>query len=70
MSARQYVLRCYFALIYAGMGEMDRAFELFKQAYQQRDGLLALLKHLARFIPGLRADPRLADLLRRVGLPQ
>ncbi|HLF83057.1 MAG TPA: hypothetical protein VI837_02660, partial [Blastocatellia bacterium] len=69
LSARQYVLRCYFAMIYAGMGEMDRAFESLEQAYQQRDGILVLLKHIARFIPGLRGDPRLEDLLRRIGLP-
>jgi len=66
----QYVLRCYLAMVHAGMGEMDRAFESFEQAYQQRDGILVLLKHIARFIPGLSADPRLADLLRRIGLPE
>jgi len=34
------------------------------------NGMLVVVKDLARLIPGFRADPRLADLLRRIGLPE
>ncbi|MFL6276417.1 MAG: protein kinase domain-containing protein [Blastocatellia bacterium] len=69
-SEQRYAPRFDSALIYAGLGEWDRAFELFEEAYEQREGVLVCLKHLASLIPGFSDDPRLADLLRRIGLPQ
>ena len=65
---REQVSHC--AEAHPKLAALDRAFESFEQAYEQRDGILVLLKHIARFIPGLSADPRLVDLLRRIGLPQ
>jgi eukaryotic-like serine/threonine-protein kinase len=70
LSARQYVQQFCIALIYAGLGEMDRAFDWLEQSYEQRDGNLINLKQIATIIqPGLLADPRLTDLARRIGLP-
>jgi TolB-like protein/Tfp pilus assembly protein PilF len=69
-SEQRYAPRFDSALIYAGLGEWDRAFELFEEAYEQREGVLVCLKHLASLIPGFSDDPRLADLLRRIGMPQ
>ena len=70
LNKKQHVLRGDFGLVYAGMGELERAFAWLEQAYEQREGMLVVLKDLARLIPGLSPDPRLADLLRRIGLPQ
>jgi hypothetical protein len=55
----------------AALGEIDQAFEWLEQGYEQREGTLLFLKQSAALlIPGLRADPRLADLLRRIGMPE
>jgi len=54
---------------YARLGERDKAFELLEKAYEERNTDLAWLK-VAPEWDSLRSDPRLADLLRRVGLPQ
>ena len=58
-----------FALIFTGLGEKDRAFASLEKAFRERSTLLTYLKMDARFDP-LRPDPRFADLLRQIGLPQ
>lgn len=68
LSAKKHVQRYCFAMVYAGLGEMDRAFEWLEQAYEQREGVLVLLKPMPPLIPALDADPRLPGLLRRIGL--
>ncbi len=71
LSKRRHVLRSDIARVYAGLDDKDRAFAWFEQAYQQREGNLLFLKADARSLfPALKSDPRLADLLRRIGLPQ
>jgi serine/threonine-protein kinase len=69
-SRQGYTQRFDSAVVYAGLGEWDRAFDLLEQAYEQREGVLVCLKPVAALVPGLSDDPRLADLLRRIGLPQ
>ena len=44
--------------------------EVLEQAWEEREGNLIYLKHLALLIPGLGDDPRVAGLLRRIGLPE
>ncbi len=58
-----------FALVFAGLGEKDRAFAALEKAFRERSTLLTYLKMDARF-DSLRPDPRFASLLRRMGLPQ
>ncbi len=71
LDRRGYSVRFYVANVYAGLGETDRAFEWFEKAYQHREGILLFLEPFARSLyPALKSDPRLADLLRRIGLPQ
>jgi tetratricopeptide (TPR) repeat protein len=53
---------------YARLGEVDEALKCLEQAYQQREGLLILLKALEWWDP-LRSDARFQDLVRRVGIP-
>jgi serine/threonine-protein kinase len=55
------------ALIYASLGEHERAFEWMDKALETKDGHLVHLKVDPR-LDMLRTDPRFQELLRRVGL--
>jgi hypothetical protein len=55
------------ASFYARLGEPDRAFPWLEKAYTYRSARLTLLKVDPRY-DNLRADPRFADLLGRIGL--
>jgi eukaryotic-like serine/threonine-protein kinase len=67
--ARQvYVSAYHIAVIHAGLGEPDQAFEWLEKAYEERAEFLVYLKADPR-LDNLRADPRFPALLRRVGLP-
>ena len=55
------------AVVYVGLGEKDRAFELLEKAKVERSTLLTYLKTDPRF-DSLRSDPRFQDLLRGTGL--
>jgi TolB-like protein/tetratricopeptide (TPR) repeat protein len=57
------------ALVYAALGEKDRAFTWLDKAVDQRTHWLVWLNRDPRWDP-LRADPRFRALVRRVGLPQ
>jgi hypothetical protein len=54
---------------YAFLGEKDRAFALLEKAYVEKSGFLADIK-TAPIFDSLRSDPRYADLLKRMDLPQ
>jgi hypothetical protein len=54
---------------YLGLGDYDQAFAWFERAYQEKSNILQFLKVHPFFDP-VRADPRFADLVRRVGLDQ
>lgn len=56
------------ARIHAALGEPDEAFAWLQQAWQQRDGELALVKIDPTF-ESLHSDPRFVELLRRMSLP-
>jgi DNA-binding winged helix-turn-helix (wHTH) protein/tetratricopeptide (TPR) repeat protein len=66
-SRRGYVPQFYLALIHVGLGEYDAAFERLERAYEGRDGDLTFMKIDPKMDP-LRADPRFARLLERLGL--
>lgn len=56
------------ALVYAGLGEKDSAFEWLEKASVVRDKGLTFLK-VDPCLDPLRSDPRFQNLLRRVGFP-
>jgi len=56
-----------FAVVHAGLGEIDAAFEWLETAYRLRDGYLFWLPGAPGFDP-LHSDARFADLVRRVGV--
>ena len=58
----------YEARIHARLGNDDEAMQCLEQAYEQRECLLVLLRANEWWDP-LRAEPRFADLVRRVGIP-
>ena len=58
-----------FAELYADLGDHNQAFRWLNTAYQERDYWLIDLKTNFLLDP-LRSDPRFAELVRKVGLPQ
>ena len=58
-----------YAQVNAWRNDPDAAFHWLDRAYQIHDGGLIYLKH-DRFIANLRADPRYAALLKKLGLPR
>jgi len=69
LSTQKYVPPFTSALIYAGLGDKDRAFAWLEKAYTERSVWLLWLKVDPKF-DSLRADPRFAEFVHRVGLPQ
>jgi adenylate cyclase len=57
------------AYMYADLGDKERAFQWLNAAFQQHDQELMLLKTDFALEP-LRSDPRFAELVHKVGLPQ
>jgi tetratricopeptide (TPR) repeat protein len=57
------------AVLYADSGDKDQAFRWLNTAYQERDLQLIRLKTDFLLDP-IRSDPRFAELVRKVGLPQ
>jgi serine/threonine protein kinase/tetratricopeptide (TPR) repeat protein len=54
---------------YMRLGDKDAAFRWLERAYSERDGLLVFLESDPAWDP-LRADPRFAALVHRIGLPR
>ena len=57
------------AVIFAALGNKDQAFAWLEKAHKENDALIVRLRVDSRY-DSLRSDPRFADLVRRVGLPQ
>lgn len=62
-----YVPAYNFAMIYASLGEVDKAFEWLEKAFRERSGFLPFLK-VEPIVDNLRSDARFQDLLKRIGL--
>jgi TolB-like protein/Tfp pilus assembly protein PilF len=69
MAKQKYVSAYDLAVLYTGLGDKDHAIEQLNKAYEERAGWIINLRVEPLFDP-LRSDPRFADLVRRVGLPQ
>jgi TolB-like protein/Tfp pilus assembly protein PilF/DNA-binding winged helix-turn-helix (wHTH) protein len=67
LSKKRYVSGYFPALIYARLGDKDRAFEWLEEAYDSQDLWMRWLKVDPAF-DAIRSDPRFASLLRRLGL--
>jgi eukaryotic-like serine/threonine-protein kinase len=58
----------FYAMIYAGLGDKDRAFAELDKAYEARSWYMAVIGVDSK-LDSLRSDPRFAKLLAEVGLP-
>ena len=67
-SDTSYVSPFDFATLYAGLGDRPRTLEWLEKAYQRRVPYLVFLA-VDPVFDAFRADPRLRDLVRRIGLP-
>jgi TolB-like protein/Flp pilus assembly protein TadD/class 3 adenylate cyclase len=64
----RYIPPYHFAMVYGGLGDKDRAFDLLEQSFRNRDNVLGFgIKAEPRW-DNLRSDPRYADLLKRMNL--
>jgi tetratricopeptide (TPR) repeat protein len=68
LSSRVYVDFYQVAGIYAGLGDKDEAFRLLEKGYEERSVTMPWLA-IDIYWYGMHSDPRYADLLRRMGLP-
>jgi eukaryotic-like serine/threonine-protein kinase len=68
LAEQRYVAPHFFAGIYVGLGEHDRALEYLEKSYAEHCHWLIYL-HIDPSMDSLRDNPRFQGLLRRVGLP-
>ena len=67
---RSHVSPIVMASAYSHTGDKDRAFEWLEKAYLERDEYLFYNLKPDGYFDGIRSDPRYANLLQRIGLPQ
>jgi TolB-like protein/DNA-binding winged helix-turn-helix (wHTH) protein len=67
-SEDRYVAAFDMAIVYAGLEDRERTFEWLDRAFLERSTWLVHIKWDDRFA-GVRGDPRFANLLRRMGIP-
>jgi hypothetical protein len=67
-SKQIFVSAFFFALVYAGLEDRDKAFMWLEKACEERFNRLAYANVEALWDP-LRSDPRFAELIRRIGIP-
>jgi len=65
-SKKKYVSAYDIAIVYAGLGEHDRAFDWLNKACEEHAGFMPYIRSDPRLKP-LRADRRFHNLLRRMG---
>ncbi|MGB3862453.1 MAG: protein kinase [Candidatus Aminicenantaceae bacterium] len=65
-SKKGYVSSFWTALIYLGLGEIDKSFEWFEKAYEERDGNMIYFT-VPQILDPVRADPRYKQLLIKMG---
>ena len=68
-SKQKYVSQYNIAIVYAGMGDKEQTFAWLEKAIADRDSNITQIKVEPAF-DGLHSDPRFAELLRRIGLPE
>jgi tetratricopeptide (TPR) repeat protein len=64
LSQRRYVSGIYFAIVYAGLKENDRAIEYLNKAFESRHPGLVLIR-IEPMFDGLRSDERFKSLVNR-----
>ncbi|MGI8545472.1 MAG: protein kinase domain-containing protein [Aridibacter sp.] len=67
LAKERYVPAYNLAIAYAGLKENDKAFVWLEKSYESRTSRMTILQ-VDPFLDNLRTDPRLNDLINRVGL--
>lgn len=67
ISKQRYFSPYWIAVVYAGLGDNDKAFQYFEQAFEDRYFIMIWINSDPR-LDNLRSDPRFAELVRRIGL--
>ena len=57
------------AIVYAGLGDKDQAFEWLNKTCDSRSFNMTLIK-VEAVLENLRSDPRFKELLKRLELPE
>jgi TolB-like protein/Tfp pilus assembly protein PilF len=66
---KRYIPPTYFGMLFAGLGDRDKALEWLEKAFQERaDGLTWL--NVEPMLDEMRNDPRFQELIKRIGLIQ
>ena len=65
LSKTHYAPPYYFALVYNGLGENDKAFDCLEKAFVKKNLLMVFLKVDPKW-NNLRNEPRFVDLMRRM----
>ncbi len=63
----QYISAYCFAIIYLGLGDLDKTFEWLEKSFEERSGFLPFLK-VEPLFDSIRSKLRFQDLLSRIGL--
>ena len=69
LSKRQYVSPFYVAIVYAGLGENERALDWLEKAYADHSNAIVFLK-VDPQLDTLRSYPRFHELQRKLRLPE
>jgi tetratricopeptide (TPR) repeat protein len=64
LSKRRYISPLYFAIVYAGLKDNDRAIEYLNKAFEARHPGLVLIR-IEPMFDTLRSDERFKDLIKR-----
>jgi tetratricopeptide (TPR) repeat protein len=67
-SKQKYVSAYDLAVVYAGFGDRDEAFQWLDKAFDERSSFLVHIRWDPR-LDGLHSDHRFQELVRRIGLP-
>ncbi len=70
LRAERYCAASPIAYVYAHLGDFNQAFQWLDTAFEERDGLLVILKQYPWASESFRQDPRYQELLRRIGFPE
>jgi hypothetical protein len=68
-SKRVYIDPVNIAIAYATLDDKDKAFFWLEKGFAEKSDLMPIVK-TSRPFDSLRSDPRYADLLRRMNIPQ
>ena len=66
ISSQQYVDPFIFAIIYLGLGEIDKTFEALEKAYQERSANLVDRIYVDPLFDRIRSDPRFKSLMKKL----